>query len=83
MACQARRRLITGRFFVFFFIQGDGPINEGGGGGGGGAGGEGGVGWCGRRSYSRKFMVCFLRVLNVRNYVGCCHGNDNDMEILF
>ena len=32
VACQARRRLITGRFFVlFFFIQGDGPINEGGG----------------------------------------------------
>ena len=32
MACQARRGLITGRFFVlFFFIQGDGPINEGGG----------------------------------------------------
>ena len=66
MACQARRGLITGRFFVlFFFIQGDGPIIEGG------------------ESYSRKFMVCFLRVLNVRNYVGCCHGNDNDMEILF
>ena len=38
MACQARRGLITGRFFVcfFFFIQGDGPINEGGGRGGGG-----------------------------------------------
>ena len=66
MACQARRGLITGRFFLFFFIQGGGPINEEGGG-----------------SYSRKFMVCFLRVLNVRNYVGCCHGNDNDMEILF
>ena len=28
-------------------------------------------------------MVCCFRVLNVRNYVGCCHGNDNDMEILF
>ena len=39
----------------------------------------GGEGW----SYNRKFMVCCLRVLNVRNYVGCCHGNDNDMEILF
>ena len=26
-------------------------------------------------AYSRMFMVCFLRVLNVRNYVGCCHGN--------
>ena len=40
MACQARRGLITGRFFAlfFFFIQGDGPINEGGGEGGGGGG---------------------------------------------
>ena len=44
-----------------------------------GGGGGGGEGW----SYSRKSMVCGLRVLNLRNYVGCCHGNDNDMEILF
>ena len=30
-----------------------------------------GEGW----SYNRKFMVCCLRVLNVQNYVGRCHGN--------
>ena len=71
VACQARRGLITGHFFVFFFFHTGRWAYKW------------GRGEVGGRSYSRKFMVCFLRVLNVRNYVGCCHGNDNDMEILF